>query len=173
MSTNFLFSKVCWQSPARFCLHTSNFPTHNLNSSLKVKVVEWNPGYLLKSFYFMHRVLIQFFVIRCPLSTVYWWNWRYGDQQRWFWIQFWCSRKSFVSFAQWNGRNRQQYSIFISWGKLKNNFYFLLLDIKDQNDYVNNTEKIRYLTAILDKWESDRNNTKENVKWNRKKVIWK
>ena len=27
------------QSPTIFCLHTSNFPTHNLNSSLKVKVI--------------------------------------------------------------------------------------------------------------------------------------
>ena len=29
MSTNFLYSKVCWQHPAMFCLYSS--PAHNLN----------------------------------------------------------------------------------------------------------------------------------------------
>ena len=44
MSTNFLFSKVCWQHPAMFCLYTS--------SKLSPHII-WiwlNPGYLLKSF---------------------------------------------------------------------------------------------------------------------------
>ena len=32
MSTNFLFSKVCWQCPASFAfIPQANFPTHNLN----------------------------------------------------------------------------------------------------------------------------------------------
>ena len=33
MSTNVLFSKVCWQCPAMFCHFTpqANFPAHNLN----------------------------------------------------------------------------------------------------------------------------------------------
>ena len=46
-----LFSKVCWQHPAIFCLYTSNklsCPFFEL--SLKMKVVGLNPGYLLKSF---------------------------------------------------------------------------------------------------------------------------
>ena len=29
LSTNYLYSKVCWQHPAMFCLYT--FPAHNLN----------------------------------------------------------------------------------------------------------------------------------------------
>ena len=31
MQTNFLFSKICWQSPAMLCLYKANFPTNNLN----------------------------------------------------------------------------------------------------------------------------------------------
>ena len=51
MSTNFLFSKVCWHCPAMFCLYTSSKlfqPSFEL--SLKVKVMGSNPGYLLKYF---------------------------------------------------------------------------------------------------------------------------
>ena len=51
MSTNFFFSKVCWQCPAMFCLHTSSLLSHPwFEFSLKVKVMGSNPGYLLKSF---------------------------------------------------------------------------------------------------------------------------
>ena len=51
MSTNFLFSKVCWQRPAMFCLCTSIKLSHPLfEFSLKVKVMRSDPGYLLKSF---------------------------------------------------------------------------------------------------------------------------
>ena len=51
MSTNFLFSKVCWQRPAMFCLYTSSKLSRPwFEFSLKVKVMGSNPGYLLKSF---------------------------------------------------------------------------------------------------------------------------
>ena len=51
MSTNFWFSKVCWQCPAMFCLHTSSKLSCSwFTFSLKVKVMGSNPGYLLKSF---------------------------------------------------------------------------------------------------------------------------
>ena len=51
MSTNFLFSKVCWQRPAMFCLYTlSNLSCPWFEFSLKVMVMGLNPGYCLKSF---------------------------------------------------------------------------------------------------------------------------
>ena len=51
MSTNFLFYKVCCQHPAMFCLYTSSKLLCPLfESSLKVKVIGSNPGYLLKYF---------------------------------------------------------------------------------------------------------------------------
>ena len=51
MSTNFLFSKVCCQRPAMFCLYTlkSKLSRPWFEFSLKVKVLGLNPGYLLKS----------------------------------------------------------------------------------------------------------------------------
>ena len=51
MSTNFLFSKVCWQHPAMFCLITSSkLSRPQFEFSLKVKVMGSNSSYLLKSF---------------------------------------------------------------------------------------------------------------------------
>ena len=51
MSTNFLFSNVCWQCSAMFCLYTSSkLSQPYFEFSLKMKVVGSNSGYLLKSF---------------------------------------------------------------------------------------------------------------------------
>ena len=51
MSINFLFSKRCWQCPATFCLYTSSkLSCPWFEFSLKMKVMESNPGYLLTSF---------------------------------------------------------------------------------------------------------------------------
>ena len=51
MSTNILFSKVCWQRPAMFCLYNSSkLSRPQFDFSLKVKVMDSNPGNLLKSF---------------------------------------------------------------------------------------------------------------------------
>ena len=45
------FSRVCWHHPAMFCLITSSKLSHQtFEFSLKLKVMESNPGYLLKSF---------------------------------------------------------------------------------------------------------------------------
>ena len=51
MSTTFLFSKVCWQCPAMFCLYTSSKLSCPLfEFSHKMKVMGLTTGYLLKSF---------------------------------------------------------------------------------------------------------------------------
>ena len=51
MSTNFLFSKVCWLCPAMFCLYNSSKLSRPwFEFSLKVKVMGLNPGYILKYF---------------------------------------------------------------------------------------------------------------------------
>ena len=42
-----LYSNVCWQNPAMFCLYT--FPAHNLNFHWRWKWCQ-NPSYVLKSF---------------------------------------------------------------------------------------------------------------------------
>ena len=50
MSTNFLFSKVCWQRLAMFCLYTSSQLSRlQFEFSMKLKVMGLNVGYLLKS----------------------------------------------------------------------------------------------------------------------------
>ena len=67
MSTNFLFSKVCWQCPAKFCYYTSSKLSRRwFEFSLKVKVMVLNPGYLLK-YFLLYLVLLM---------------WQY-----WYWIQ--------------------------------------------------------------------------------------
>ena len=49
MSTNILYSKVCWQCPAMFCLYTTrNFLRPWFEFSLKV--MEFYPGYLSNFF---------------------------------------------------------------------------------------------------------------------------
>ena len=66
MSTNFLFSKVCWQRPAMFLIYTSSkLSCQSFEFSLKMKVMELNPDYLLKSFLlYMRPVYMK-------------WNWFY------------------------------------------------------------------------------------------------
>ena len=51
MSTNFLFLKISRQCPVIFCFYTSSKLSHSwFEFSLKVKVMGFNPGYLLTSF---------------------------------------------------------------------------------------------------------------------------
>ena len=58
LSTNFLYSKVCWKYPAMFCLYT--FPAHNLIFHWRCKVMELNPGYLLNSFFYFKKLKKSF-----------------------------------------------------------------------------------------------------------------
>ena len=51
ITQNTLFSKVCWQHPAMFCLYSSSkLSRPYFEFSLKVKVMGSNAGYFLKSF---------------------------------------------------------------------------------------------------------------------------
>ena len=62
MSTNVLFSKVCWQLPA--FAPQANFPTHNLNFHWRWRWWDWiqatsyNLFYFNVYFYIMHQVIL-------------------------------------------------------------------------------------------------------------------
>jgi hypothetical protein len=73
MPTNFLFSKVCRQCPAMFCVYTSSkLSRWKFEFSLKVKVMGLNPGYLLKSFllYLKLRFASNTFWTKFPESAI-------------------------------------------------------------------------------------------------------
>ena len=53
-----MFSKVCWQQPAMFCLYSSSKISRSyFEFSLKVEVIGLSPGYLLKSFLLYPKVV--------------------------------------------------------------------------------------------------------------------
>ena len=67
LSTNILFSKVCWQHPAMFCLYTSSkLSRPSFEFSMKVKVMGSNLGYLFKS------SLLYWFIFKVMGEAVHW-----------------------------------------------------------------------------------------------------
>ena len=72
MSTNLLFSKLCWQQLAMFCLIDSNkLFSQKFGFSLKVKMMGSNPGHLLKYFYFNVKIKRDIFFILCPSQNIW------------------------------------------------------------------------------------------------------
>ena len=62
MSTNFLFSTVCWHFPAMFCLYTSSkfFHTHNLNFHWRWRWWDQIQAIFLNLFYFKANIIWDF-----------------------------------------------------------------------------------------------------------------
>ena len=60
VNVNFWKLKVCWHHPAMFCHITScKLSRQKFEFSLKVKVMRWNPGYLLKYFLLYFNIDLQ------------------------------------------------------------------------------------------------------------------
>ena len=71
MSTNFIFSKVCWKRPTIFCLYiSSNLSCPQFEFFLKLKVMGSNPGYLLIFFSTLLHTLNQL-TCRPPLTSLH------------------------------------------------------------------------------------------------------
>ena len=73
MSTNFLLSKGCWQSPAMFCLYTSSkLSAHNLNFRWSWRWWDWiQPTFKnLSTLAFRWHCIYGFFWYLCKKQTL-------------------------------------------------------------------------------------------------------
>ena len=83
MTTNFLFSKVCWQRPAMVCLYTSSkLSCPWFEFSLTVKVMGSNPSHLLKPFPIYHRLSKVGFSYKVNLP------YHHINTNTWHWLYF-------------------------------------------------------------------------------------
>ena len=69
LSTNYLYSKVCWQHPAMFCLYT--FPAHNLNFHWRWRWRDRIQAIFINLFYFsQHPIHWNDFNFHCNLQKM-------------------------------------------------------------------------------------------------------